>query len=368
MYRIWTFFIVIFIVSCQSNSSSNEFEATVTGVDNGAKVYLSELQKGNRPAVIDTAEVQDGKIILKLPKVNVQTLNVLNIDGANGNLLFINENERIKAELVKDDLQKSTLKGGKANDIFSAYLTKLNEANEKMFTAADHLSLEDINNPDNQRQLQELQQNIDEEMNDYRVHTITENPGLLPSLLMLSDLVQARAVPQPELKKLYDGLSTELKDHFIGKDLKTFIEQSAAFAVGAKAPGFSAKTPEGEELALEDALGKYTLVDFWAAWCTPCRQENPNIVKVYNKYHDKGFNVLGVSLDQDREAWLGAIEKDGLKWPQISNLRYWQDPIAKQYNIKAIPANFLLDAEGRIVSKDLRGPALEKKIAELLGQ
>jgi thiol-disulfide isomerase/thioredoxin len=112
-------------------------------------------------------------------------------------------------------------------------------------------------------------------------------------------------------------------------------------------------------------LGKVTIVDFWAAWCKPCRAENPNVVKIYNKYHDKGLNILGVSLDRKAEDWKKAIEDDGLTWNHVSNVDYF-DEIAKLYNVEAIPATFILDAEGTIIAKNLRGPALEEKIAELL--
>ena len=114
------------------------------------------------------------------------------------------------------------------------------------------------------------------------------------------------------------------------------------------------------------------MIDFWAAWCGPCRRENPNIVQVYNKYHEKGLEIIGVSLDgrmgqgDPKAAWVKAIEDDNLSWHQISNLNYFEGPIAKMYNIQSIPASFILDAEGRIVAKNLRGPALEQKMAELL--
>ena len=112
--------------------------------------------------------------------------------------------------------------------------------------------------------------------------------------------------------------------------------------------------------------GKYTLIDFWAAWCGPCRRENPNLVNLYEKYHDKGLEIIGVSLDKTEAEWLGAIEKDKLTWHQISNLNFWDDPIAKQYQIRAIPASFVIDSEGNIVGKDLRGPALHSFIGNLL--
>ena len=132
------------------------------------------------------------------------------------------------------------------------------------------------------------------------------------------------------------------------------------------APDFSAPDPNGNQIALSDVKGKLTLIDFWAAWCKPCRAENPNVVRVYEKYHDKGLNIIGVSLDRKAEAWKKAIIDDKLVWNQVSNLAYFNDEVAKLYNVNAIPAAFLIDANGVIVAKNLRGPALETKVAEML--
>ena len=136
-----------------------------------------------------------------------------------------------------------------------------------------------------------------------------------------------------------------------------------------KAPEFTLADTAGTNVALSSFKGKYVLLDFWASWCRPCRIENPNVVRVYKKYHDKGLNIISVSLDKagQRERWLQAIEKDEMDWYHVSNLQFWQDPIARMYNVRAIPATFLLDADGKIIAKNLRGQALENKIASLLG-
>lgn len=357
----------ILVVSC-GNPEGNVLKGNIDGVKDGAKVSVAVLAKGYQSKIIDTTVVKNGSFTVNLPKVDIQSLNILSIDGVNGNIQFINENKSLKANLYKDSLQASPITGGPANDLLGTYFKRLAKGNKKVMTAADALSPEEMNDPTYRQDIQDLQQKIEKENTAFRKEAIEEHPDLLPSLLMLFDMEQTQMVAVPDMKKLYDNLSPQLKDHFMGEEIGKRLENSGALAVGAKAPSFKAKTPEGEELALEDALGKYTLVDFWAAWCVPCRKENPNIVKVYNKYHEKGFNVLGVSLDKNEEDWLKAIEKDGLTWNQISNLRFWSDPIAKKYNIRAIPANFLLDEDGVIVEKNLRGPSLEKRIGELLGE
>jgi peroxiredoxin len=136
--------------------------------------------------------------------------------------------------------------------------------------------------------------------------------------------------------------------------------------MGAAAPPISLPTPDGQTVSLASLKGKYVLVDFWASWCGPCRQENPNVVAAFNKFKDKGFTILGVSLDDNKDKWQQAIQKDGLSWTHISDLKRWESIAARDYGVESIPANFLVDKEGKIVARDLRGPALEQKLAEVL--
>jgi peroxiredoxin len=150
------------------------------------------------------------------------------------------------------------------------------------------------------------------------------------------------------------------------KELTARLEPMRITAQGALAPEINLPTPEGKTLALSSLRGKYVLLDFWASWCGPCRQENPNIVRAYNKFKDKGFTIYSVSLDQDKGKWVKAIESDGLVWHHVSDLAYWNSAAGAAYGIKAIPQSFLLDPQGHIIAKNLRGAALEAKLAEVL--
>ncbi len=136
---------------------------------------------------------------------------------------------------------------------------------------------------------------------------------------------------------------------------------------GAMAPEINLPTPEGKNLKLSDLRGKVVLIDFWASWCGPCRRENPNVVRVYEKYKDKGFEILSVSLDKDRSRWLQAIEQDGLEWLHVSDLKFWQSEAAQTYGVGSIPYTVLVDREGKIIASRLRGAALENKLAEIFG-
>ncbi|MEO0340395.1 MAG: TlpA disulfide reductase family protein, partial [Bacteroidota bacterium] len=145
------------------------------------------------------------------------------------------------------------------------------------------------------------------------------------------------------------------------------LTQLTQFEVGRVAPDFTQQTVEGADFKLSDLRGKYVLIDFWASWCGPCRRENPNVVRMYKQYNNKGFEILGVSLDRSKDRWVQAIEKDGLTWPHVSDLKGWSNAVAKKYGITSIPRTMLIDPEGKIVAKNLRGPSLEAKLVELFG-
>lgn len=167
-------------------------------------------------------------------------------------------------------------------------------------------------------------------------------------------------------KKVYDELFKIYPKNGWVINLGLRVQQLSFLAVGTQAPDFSILTPEDKPIALKDFKGKYVLVDFWASWCKPCRAENPNVVAAYNKFKGKGFTIFGVSLDQNKEAWISAIKSDGLVWQHGSDLKYWDSAPAKLYNVTSIPYNILLDKDGKIVAKNLHGPELEGKLTEVL--
>ena len=147
--------------------------------------------------------------------------------------------------------------------------------------------------------------------------------------------------------------------------MKQQLDEMRALSVGQVAPDFELPDPNGKMVKLSDLRGKYVLIDFWAAWCKPCRQENPNVVRLYNQYKDKGFEVFGVSLDRTKEDWVKAIADDQLTWTHVSDLKYFNSAAAELYKIEAIPATYMIDPDGKIIARDLRGPSLENKLAEL---
>jgi peroxiredoxin len=181
----------------------------------------------------------------------------------------------------------------------------------------------------------------------------------------------------PLFEKVAKGLAKNYPNCSHTKQLNSQITQVKAqiaeqrkqekISIGQEAPDIAYPNPEGKVEKLSDLRGKYVLLDFWASWCAPCRGENPNLVANYKKYHDKGFEIFQVSLDQSKNSWIKAIKADQLNWHHVSDLKYWSSAPAKLYGVRGIPANFLIDKDGKIIAKNLRGPALGMKLKELFG-
>ncbi len=192
---------------------------------------------------------------------------------------------------------------------------------------------------------------------------INANPNSLAGLFFVNELDIEEDFKT--YKTLSEGLS-EYSDNYLVSDLAGLVQANSLLAIGTLAPEILLQTPQGDTVALSSLRGNYVLVDFWAAWCRPCREESPNMVKMYNKYHKKGFTIYSVSLDKDKGSWEKAIKDDELdKWVHVSDLMFWSSQAAQDYNVEAIPYTLLIDKEGIIIAKDLRGEDLEKKLEEI---
>ncbi|MCP4976186.1 MAG: redoxin domain-containing protein [Maribacter sp.] len=362
------------LTACNSNPENYTINGTLTGdIADGVEVYLRKGGDDNQLIEIDTAKTVNGTFTFTGIKDQPE-MHYIFVDKQIGYAAAVLENGEIDFFAHKDSLGLAKITGTIQNDFYEDYRDKSKEASLQWASIQ-----EDIKNANMTgdtvliNSLAEERNELREEFENYEFDFIKSNPNALISVFLIDKAISTRASSTKELQEMYNALAPEIKETSAAKKvIKTLdqLKEREAKAkntnVGAVAPNFSAPSPTGELLALNDVKGKATLIDFWAAWCRPCRAENPNILKVYNKYHDKGLNIIGVSLDRTAEAWKKAIEDDGLTWNHVSNIAYFNDEIAMTYNVDAIPAAFLLDENGVIVAKNLRGPALEAKVAELL--
>ncbi len=207
-----------------------------------------------------------------------------------------------------------------------------------------------------------IAQKIDGEIDRF----ISAKPNSYVSPFLL--FVTAQIAENPVLlEQRYNKLSESIPASGVGKSLVNYIEYNKVGAVGTNAMDFTQNDVNGKAVSLSQFRGKYVLIDFWASWCHPCREENPNVVAAYKKFSPKNFTVLGVSLDRDRDAWMKAIDKDGLAWTQVSDLQFWSNEVATLYRVQGIPQNFLIDPNGKIIGRNLRGAELDARLCALLG-
>ncbi len=355
-------------------------EGNAPGVYNGIRAYLEVPTDRGRKIALDTAIVMNEKFVFE-GKTDYPEMVTLKVNSARGEISFVLENKAMTVDLVDaKNIQGSKVIGTEANKALNLYNDKSNELTEKRFGISRQLR--SVNKEDQNINVGELESALSDltnEMKDYPFKFIAENKDNIFSVLLLKRLSESKNADFDRIESTLNTLSDANKTSIPATILKTNIQTKkiennaiAATQIGAIAPKFSAPAPDGKLLALDDVKGKLTLIDFWASWCRPCRKENPNVVKVYNKYHKDGLEIISVSLDGTRSqkdpkaAWLKAIEDDKLTWNHVSNLQYFNDPVARSYNIKSIPATFLLDENGTIVAKNLRGDALEKAVAEHL--
>lgn len=376
-YFLFKTLILLLVVSCNSNKIS-DFEFSVkgkaTGVVDGVRVYLKMSENGQKGRVTDTAIVSNGYFEFK-GTIEAPEMRILTIDGVLGQSALVLESGEITANIFKDSIQKSEIIGGKNNSIF----TKYKEGYQNLVTNMTDLRQEYMTNRNNPVIVKELQSKnliLREKMKNFGLDFLIENPNSDFSLMLLDGVTGQKGFDVDLAKLVLESMSQDLLNKEYNKLIVQNIKQkitieskSDGLNIGSKVPNFSAPTPTGEMITLDEILGKVTILDFWASWCKPCRVENPNFVKLYDEYHEKGLEIISVSLDRSdqKQRWIDAIEKDRLSWYNVSNLKFWRDPVAQLYNISSIPATFILDDKGKLIASRLRGAELVNKIEALLG-
>ena len=385
MKKYYIIILLCCVFSCEKKSSQNFYNINVKSknIYNGMRSYIKTVGQRGRKIPIDTAIVMNEAFTFN-GELEEPGLYYLTVDNVPGQLPIFLENSNIDIDLNKDNIFASSVTGSKSNDLYKAYNDEFKALNQKYSRANQLLNGRRVaNDTDGIKKHQKNFKALQKQLKELPVKFAKENPKSYVSLYNITKLLSFRKPDLEIITDAFEALHQDLKNSTEGLKIKSRLEQfktqaeiEAKTAVGNLAPDFSGPSTDGTVISLKEitAKSKVTLVDFWAAWCGPCRKENPNVVKMYEKYYEKGLEIIGVSLDGDpnrrqanpKKAWEEAIATDGLKWYHISNLKGFQGPIARAYNIRGIPKMFLLDNQGKIIGKDLRGYALEKELSKLL--
>lgn len=372
MKKILLFFIPILLIACgneKETSNTISISGNLTNATEGTSVYLDYLTPTQLVAK-DTAIV-DGEGNYHF-KYEIETLGYyrLRINKQNFINLILDKGE---SPIINGDgnnlMDTYTVEGSKS----SQQLKEFNIAIKNNYLLQDSLQRYFQANQNNQQAFIEVQQRSigsENQLKSYYNKLIDENPGSLIALAAVQQLDGETFIDQ--YKKVDEALTKTMSKTPYYEQFHKKVENLSKLAIGGEAPDFTVNGINGNSISLSDFKGKVVLVDFWASWCRPCRAENPNVVKAYDKFNSKGFDVFNVSLDgmpqqqNAKEAWLSAIQKDGLKWKgHGTELKGWQSSFVQLYGIEGIPFTILLDQEGKIIGKNLRGPALEQKLEEI---
>lgn len=356
------FALALTVFSCQTAKDEFLIKGSIEGVNKG-KVYLQKIVEG-QPQGVDTAEVVDGKFTFK-GKMEIPDMRILRLNERDYFAQFFLDNSTVTIKAKKDSLRNTQITGSPTQDIFKLYMAEMEKFGKDAGALQEKFknSMMTGNVKDAENARIDYQAMLDNNK-VYSKNFVKEHPNSVVSAFITVARL-AEQLDETELDSIISKFSPEISNSEYVIKLKEMSKEMKMTAVGAEAVDFTMNTPEDKPVQLSSLKGKVVLLDFWASWCAPCREENPNVVKLYQQYHDKGFEILGVSLDKKKEDWIKAIKDDKLNWIHVSDLQYWQSSAARLYNVKAIPQSFLLDRDGKIIAKGLRGEALANKLAEL---
>jgi thiol-disulfide isomerase/thioredoxin len=362
---------VLLFFACDNTSSSYKItgqflsDSSLDGKTIYLENYLWYLEMSDLK-MLDSAVIHGNKFEFK-GKTDSAYMAVLTAANRPYAVLFV-ENGNINIEISEDGNHKNSVTGTKLNDLLVSYNQNVEPIHKKVRELMQYA--------DSQERTEELAREVNEkndalskEIQQISLDFLDKNPGTLFSAFMLLRIMED-GIDDELIQSSYDKLEEQVKNGVWGKIIKQEIERAKIKEIAVDEPfrDMTMQTPDDREISISDyaGKGKYVLLDFWASWCGPCRAENPNIVALYKDYKDKGFEIVGVSLDNKKDAWLKGIKDDGIAWPQMSDLKGWASEAVIKYKVRGIPYTVLLDKEGKVIATNLRGEALINKIKTLI--
>ncbi|MBN2616063.1 MAG: AhpC/TSA family protein [Bacteroidales bacterium] len=352
--------------SCQSQKKEGfTIDINFSNLKPDTEILLQKRESGSW-VKLDSSTLKEGKGMLT-GKVKAPELLYLTLSKFNVYIPIWVENSHITVDAGLNSLNHPTIKGSKVQDQYYAFM----DSTQQFSVKEKSLAMEYRNASSNKdqakmRAVEASYDSLQTQKIDYLLgYAERHNKSVISPYIVMSN---SFALTLPQLEKVTNSFDTTLAQNEYVKFLKERVSTLNRVAIGQPYINFTLNNPEGKPVSLESVVKthKYTLVDFWASWCMPCRAENPNVVKAYKEFHKKGFTVFGVSLDKNHDNWVAAIKKDGLDWTQVSDLKFWNSEAGKLYGVQSIPHNVLIGPDGKIVAKNLRGANLQDTLKKLL--